>query len=87
MGGKYMVELTDVEQKIFDKVQATYKERGVTKMPWDFYKKIIKMANTNGDGFKRVSRIGEDKTYLVPIETIILCGLREQDLDKYPTED
>lgn len=79
-----MVDLTDVEQKIFDKVKEAYKERGVTTLPWDLYKKIIKMANTNGDGYKRVSRIGEDKTHLVPIETIILCGLREQDIDKYP---
>lgn len=80
-----MTELTDVEQKIFDKIIAEYHKRG--KIPNEEYlKKIIRLGNTDGDGFKRVIRMGEDKTYLVPIETIILHGLRAQDLDKYPVE-
>ena len=79
-----MIELTDVEQKIFVKVIAEYHRRNI--VPDDEYlKKIIKLGNTNGDGYKRVSRIGGDKTYLVPIEDIILHGLKATDLDKYPT--
>ena len=81
-----MVELTEVEQKIFDKVIAEYHKRELIPDE-EYLKKIIKLGNTDGDGYKRVSKIGGDKTYLVPIETIILCGLRAEDLDKYSTED
>ena len=81
-----MVELTEVEQKIFDKIIAEYHRRNIIPDE-EYLKKIIKLGNTNGDGYKRVSKIGEDKIYLVPIETIILHGLRAQDLDKYPVEE
>lgn len=81
-----MVELTEIEQKIFDKVMAEYHRRNIVPDE-EYLKKIIKLGNINGDGYKRVSRIGEDKTYLVPIETIILHGLKATELDKYPVED
>lgn len=77
-----MVELTEVEQKIFDKVIAEYNKKGITANE-EYLKKIIKLGNVDGDGYKRVSRMGEDKTYLVPIEEIILHGLKETELDKY----
>ena len=81
-----MTELTEVEQKIFDKIIAEYHKRG--KIPDEEYlKKIIKLVNTDGDGYKRVSRIGEDKTHLVPIEEIILNGLKATELDKYLVEE
>lgn len=81
-----MVELTEVEQKIFDKVIAEYHK--CDQIPDEEYlKKIIKLANTNGDGYKRVIRMGEDKTYLVPIEEIILNGLKATELDKYLVEE
>jgi len=81
-----MVELTDIEQKIFDKVIEEYKKRGKIA-DGDHLKKIIKLGNVQGDGYKRVSRIGEDKTFLVPIEDIILHGLKATELDKYLIEE
>ena len=81
-----MVELTDVEQKIFDKVVAEYRKRKI--IPDEaFLKMLIEMANVHGDGYKRVIRIGEDKTYLVPIEDIILHGVKATELDKYLIEE
>lgn len=81
-----MVELTEVEQKIFDKVVAEYRKRKI--IPDEgFLKIIIKMANVHGDGHKRVIRIGEDKTFLVPIEDIILDGVKATELDKYLIEE
>lgn len=101
-----MIELTDVEQKIFEKVMKEWKKRGaispeilkqagykeVDDAPISSFtpaalKRVIKMANVHGDGYKRVRRIGEDKVYLVPIENIILDGLKATELDKYPIED
>lgn len=81
-----MIELTEIEQKIFDKIIAEYHKRNIVPIE-EYLKKIIKLGNTNGDGCKRVSRIGEDKTYLVPIEDIILHGLKATELDKYPVEE
>ena len=74
--------LTDVEKKIFDSV--VQKHNG----PVDeaYLKRIIRLANTNGDGYKRICRIGETKTHLVPIEDIILYGVKAWELDKYPFE-
>jgi hypothetical protein len=48
--------------------------------------KVIRLGNTNGDGYKRICRIGETKMHLVPIEDIILYGVKAQELDKYPFE-
>lgn len=84
--GEKMVELTDVEQKIFDKVVAEYRKRKITHNE-GFLKMIIKMGNVHGDGYKRVIRSGEDKTYLVPIEDIILHGVKATELDKYLIEE
>ena len=68
--------LTDVEKRIFDTVTA--KHVGPVDEP--FLKKIIRLANTDGDGFKRVSLMGKSATYLVPIEDFILYGLKASDL-------
>ena len=38
------------------------------------------------DGNKRVKSLSTGKTHLVPIERIILNGLRGDELDKYPVE-
>lgn len=48
-----MVELTDVEQKIFDKIVAEYCKRNQTPDE-EYLKKIIKLGNTDGDGYKRI---------------------------------
>jgi hypothetical protein len=83
-GGK-LEKLTDVEKRIFDKVVDEYKKRGLIADE-DYLIRIIKLGNTEGDGFKRISRIGEDKTFLVPIEDIILYGVKAEELDKYEVE-
>ena len=70
------VELTDVEQKIFDKIKAD-----TTFFDEEDIKKVIKVANVHGDCFKRVTSMSNpDVTYLVPIADIFLCGLKETDL-------
>lgn len=48
-------------------------------------KNIIEMADTNGDGYKRVT-VG-DKTYLVPIEDIICFGIKAEDVPVRYKED
>ena len=81
------MELTEIEQKIFDNVKEKYAEKGITMINEDFIKKTIKMANTNGDGKKRVCRIGGTKPFLVPIEDFFMLTVKEQELDRYPLED
>ena len=80
------LELTEIEQKIFDKIKKHYDEEGKTFDKF-FLKKVIKMANTNGDGKKRIYRIGSTKPFLVPIEDFFMQTIKEQELDKYPTGD
>ena len=79
-------ELTEVEQKIFDKIKDEYWKRGITMVNIENIKGIIKRGNTHGDGLKRVSKKG-GPTYLVPLEDIILDGSHVEDLDKYPVEE
>lgn len=69
-------------KKILDKIVKRWKK--MTNKPID--KKsllaIIEMADTDGDGKKRVIVNGE--TYLVPIEDIILDGIKAKEIGKYP---
>ena len=83
---KELVHLTEIEQKIFDKVKQEYSNRGITMIDEDMVRKFIKLANTEGDGKKRVSSMGNPKARLVPIEDIFLKGLKAEDLEKYPVE-
>ena len=77
------LELTEIEQEIFDKIKKHYDGQG---KPFNktFLEKAIKIANTNGDGKKRVYRIGGTKPFLVPIEDFFTETIKEQELDKYP---
>jgi len=80
-------ELTEIEQKIFDRVMAEYNKRGITPDDEMYLKAIIRLGNVHGDGYKRVTRMDRpDRTYLVPIEDIILYGIKAEELDKYPVE-
>jgi len=49
-------------------------------------KALRKMLNLmpDEDGMKRVTNMETGKTYLVPIEDIILNGLKGEELTKYP---
>jgi len=70
------MELTKVEKRILDKI----KEKR-TLIDENAVIKIIKLANVQGDGYKRVSKMEQpDVTYLVPIEDIFLEGLNGCDL-------
>ena len=83
-----MVELTEKQQEIFEKVKATWEERGGKgNVDEERLKRIIIVADTDKDGLKRISLIGSDKIHLVPIEEIILNGLKSSDVDKYPMDD
>ena len=79
------IELTKIEQKIFNKIKKHYDEQG---KPFDktLLEKVIKMVNTDGDGKKRVYRIGGTKPFLVPIEDFFMHTIKEQKLEKYPVE-
>ena len=79
------IELTEIEQEIFNKVKKHYDGQG---KPFNktSLEEAIKLANTNGDGKKRVYRIGGAKPFLVPIEDFFMLTIKEQELDKYPLE-
>lgn len=79
------IELTEIEQEIFDKIKKHYDEQEKS-FDKTFLEKVIKMVNTNGDGKKRVYRIGGAKPFLVPIEDFFMLTIKEQELDKYPLE-
>ena len=80
-----MKKLTEIQQKIFDKVKSDWEKRvGIGKVDDDSLCDIIMMADTEGDGKKRVSVLGMKGIYLVPIENIILDGLKAVDIEKYP---
>jgi len=82
------MDLTKRQQEIFEKVKADWGKRvGAGNVNEDTLKRIIVDADTDGDGFKRVQKVGSKKTYLVPIEDILLIGVRVTDLEKYPTEE
>ena len=77
------IELSEVQQKIFYDVKAEWERRvGKGRIDEGRLKRTILMADTNGDGKKRVVVSG--KTHLVPISDIILHGLQAVEIDKYP---
>ena len=80
------IELTEIEQELFNKVKKHYDGQGKS-FKKAVLEEAIKMANTNGDGKKRVYRIGGAKPFLVPIEDFFMLTIKEQELDKYPLED
>ena len=87
-GAAKMVELTEKQQEIFEKVKAAWEERvGKGNVDEEGLKRIIIVADTDKDGLKRVSLMGSDKVHLVPIEAIILNGLKGSDIDKYPMDE
>lgn len=75
--------LTEVQRKIYGKVKDNWEKRvGKGNVDEDALRRIIIMADTDGDGKKRV--VVEDKMYLVPIEDIILIGVKAGEIpDKY----
>lgn len=81
-------ELTEKQQGIFEKVKSAWEERvGKGNVDEEGLRRIIIVADTDKDGLKRISLIGSDKVHLVPIEEIILNGLKGTDIDKYPVDD
>jgi hypothetical protein len=71
------------QQKIFDKVLLEWEKRvGRGRVDERMLEEIILLADTNGDGKKRVSVCG--KTFLVPIDDIILNGLTGRKATGYP---
>ena len=81
------IQLSPVQQKIFDKVKTEWEKRvGKGKISDGKLKRMILFADRDGDGKKRVTSIRTGKTYLIPIADIILWGLDESEIDKYPVE-
>lgn len=76
------MNLTESEQKIFDRIKEESIRRG-TAINETFVRNVIRLANVDGDGKKRVVKMETGETFLVPIDDIILNGLRGQDLDRY----
>jgi hypothetical protein len=79
--------MNKIQNEIFRKVKEEWEKRvGKGKVDEKSLKKIIEFADTNGDGKKRV--IVDGKTYLVPIEDIILKGISGKEIkEKYPEEN
>ena len=83
-----MIELTEIQEGIFEKVKSNWEERvGRGNVDEDVLKKIIVISDIHGDGKKRVKRRETGELFLVPIEDILLIGVKEEELDKYPKED
>jgi len=77
--------MKNIRNKIFKKVKEDWEKMvGKGKVDEKALKDLIKFADTNGDGKKRV--IVDGKTYLVPIEDIILKGIIGKEVKKYPLE-
>lgn len=80
--------MSDARDKIFRKVKKEWEKRvGIGNVDEKSLKKIIELADTNGDGKKRI--IIDGRTYLVPIEDIILkvLGISGREvMEKYPLE-
>ena len=71
-----MAELTNIEQKIFDKVMKARPNANP-----ELLKKIIKLGNKHGDGYKRMSLIDKpDIVYLIPMEDFFLRTINGSDL-------
>lgn len=76
-------KMTFIQMKIFNKILKVWEKRvGKGNVDEIGLIQIIKIADTNGDGKKRIIINGE--THLVPIEDIILDGIRGTDVPKYP---
>lgn len=81
-----MEGLTKIQQRIFDKVKQNWEKRvGKGVIDETLLTNIIIIADTQGDGKKRVTVEGKG-TYLVPIEDILLIGIKGWDIEKYPKE-
>ena len=77
--------MTKKQQEIFDKVKQAWEAiAGPGRVDGKILEGIIVMADTNNDGKKRIVCDGD--TYLVPIEDIIIDGVKAVDLFKYPKE-
>lgn len=83
-----MAELTEIEKSIIKKIEEEYRNKGIvfTEEQYYFIKNMVQLANTQGDGYKRIQRMGEETVFLVPIEDIILHGVKAEELDKYRKE-
>jgi len=71
-----MKELTSIQKYIFKKClqrKPEWKNNSGT------LKEIIKMADIQGDGYKRITVIGKG-TYLVPIEDILCFGIKGKEV-------
>ena len=79
--------MTIIQQKIFNKILKEWGKRvSIENVDEETLIKIIKFADVHEDGKKRVSLLGDNKVHLVPIEDIILNGLRGTEIEKYPIE-
>lgn len=85
--GYYYIPEVETEERIFNAVKRRW-ERDVGKGNVDERKlrRAIRLFNTDGDGLKRVVFLPTGKTHLVPIEDIMLDGLKSGDINGYPVE-
>lgn len=73
------------QKKMFDRVfEAWEKKVGKGNVDNERLKLIIQLADTNGDGKKRIAVCG--KVFLVPIDEIILNGITGLQATGYPEE-
>lgn len=81
-GDKDMTQEEIIYNKVIEVLSVKYGELN------DRVKRVIRstiiMADTRGDGKKLIIRQSTGERFLVPIEDIILYGIREEELDKYP---
>lgn len=76
-------QMTKTQKKIFNKILNVWEKRvGKGNVDDKRLVQIIMMADIHGDGKKRIKIDGE--THLVPIEDIMLHGIKGTDVLNYP---
>lgn len=75
----------EIWEKVREEWIKRYGEENLDSRMMELTKKMIRVL-PDKDGRKRITSVNTLKTHLVPVEEIILNGINEENLQKYPEE-
>ena len=79
------LKMSNIQRDIFYTIKKEWEKRvGRGNVDEVALARIILISDTDRNGYKKITNIGTGKTHLVPIEDIILDGIKGFELDKYP---